>query len=169
MQCRNFGNGFQRCEGAYFICWTPTRWLAHESAHGLDISSPTGTFYVGFGFSRWSQPVTFNEVLSFFLQVQRRTGRGIDLHRLAAIRFTSRGKPFTYGTWVRQISTWTARRTDRREQVRGVVTIDIDDEPWNDYYADEAFSRVAPVARWRTMAPTLLFIQNHIKYKPFAS
>ncbi len=168
MQCRNYGNGLQRCEGRYFICWTPTRWLAVESQNGLDISSPTGTFYVGFAFSRWYRPVTFDGLLRYFLQVQRRFGRGIDLHPLTAIRFTSRGRPYPWGIWERQISTWTARRTDRGERVRGVLTIDIHNDPGT-FYGDEGFSRVAPVARWRTMARTLLYVQNHIKYKPFAS
>src|SRR5205823_10307244 len=116
---------------------------------------------------RWHQSVTFDEVLAYFLEVQHLKGKGIDLHRLAGIRFTSRGESFTYGTWVRQISKWTGRRTDRREQVRGVVTIDIDDEPWNNYYGDEGFSRVAPAKSWARMASTLLFIQNKIIYKPF--
>src|SRR5437660_9324843 len=71
MQCRNYGNGLQRCEGQYFICWTPTRWLAVESSNGLDISSPTGTFYVGFAFSRWYKPVSFDGLLRYLLRVQR--------------------------------------------------------------------------------------------------
>jgi len=49
-----------------------------------------------------------------------------------------------------------------------VLTIDIHNDPGT-FYGDEGFSRVAPVARWRTMARTLLYVQNHIKYKPFAS
>lgn len=83
------------------------------------------------------------------------------------MRFTSRGRPFRYGLWDRQISNWTGRRIDRHEWVRGVLTLDLLNDASTGTYADEAFTRVGPAAVWRRWARTLLFVQNHIVYKPF--
>ena len=58
-----------RKEGRFWTYYVPdAKWGAVENQNGIDISSPTGTYYLGHGFSPTPGPVTFDQMLDFAKQ-----------------------------------------------------------------------------------------------------
>lgn len=152
-----------RRELQHFIVWVPDNsWNTVNSTNGVDITSALGELNVSAGFSGWPYPLTIKDIVDYGLK----TG-GFDAHPLSNAKLTPQGPahPFGKGT-TRQIFNLSGYRTDRKERVRGVVTIDVFNFPATGVYGYDAYTRVAPVTQWQRVAGTLLYIQKHITYKP---
>jgi hypothetical protein len=151
----------QRHENRYWVWYAPHGWVDTHSANGIDISSPTGTFIVSFGFAPTPGPVSFRQVRQLLLDTD-----SLDLHPLRKDHFTDIGRPFSFAGGQRQVAEWAAIRRDRGEHVRGVVKIDIFNNPAAGTYFFEAGNYGAPRGSFQRIEPTLKFVLGHIVYKP---
>jgi hypothetical protein len=161
MECDNVGKGLQRCEGEFFIVYIPLHWLSIESTNGVDVSSPTGVYYAGFGFSSWYQPLSFDDILAYGIKYH-----GFDAHPLRNFQITSRSRPTGNANQMRQVSTWTAVRTDRHERAQGVIAIDLFRNDASGAYGYDNYVLAAPAADFRRVSPTLVFVLKHVFYHP---
>jgi hypothetical protein len=155
-------HGWVRKESDRWVWYVPNqRWVEARSDNGIDISSPTGVLYVGHGFSQTPGPMTHQEVIDYLL----RSG-GLDVHPLRAVRFTRRGRAVAREGIVRRVYQWRAIRTDRRERVRGVLTVDVIRDDATFTYGFAVYSRVAPASLFHRWNRRLAFIQRHIFLRP---
>ena len=136
-----------------------SRWVESHSDNGIDVSSPTGVLYVGHGFGPTPAPVTHQEVVSF----TRRQG-ALDLHPLRGVRFSRPGRRVSTRGIVRRGYRWRGYRTDRRERVRGLLTVDVMETAFS--YGFSTYSRVAPASQFRRWDRRLAFIQRNIRLRP---
>jgi hypothetical protein len=151
-----------RHESDRWVWYTPnSRWVDAQSDNGIDISSPTGALYVGHGFGPTPSPVTHSWVVNYV-----KTSKALDLHPLRRVRI-GKGRSAGGGDGIeRRVYKWSGYRTDRREGVRGVVTVDVINDPSTFSYGFAMYSRVAPrslVGRWNRR---LTFIQKQIRLIP---
>ena len=155
-------NAWVRKESSRWVWYVPSsRWVDAQSDNGIDISSPTGVLYVGHGFAPTPGPVTHESVVGYLV----RSG-GLDVHPLRRVRFIRRGRPVAREGIVRRVYQWRGYRKDRRERVRGVLTVDVMGNDASATYGYSAYSRVAPVWLFRRWDGRLRFIQRHIFLKP---
>ena len=165
LTCTAAAQAWVRHDGRWWTYYLPTsRWVAAESSAGIDISSPTGVFYVGYGFSGSPFPLTNQQVVDYTV----RTG-GLDVHPLRAVHFTSRSRYSHVSTALRRVYNWTAVRTDRREKVRGVLTVDVFRSDATATYGFAASTRVSPTAQFRRQDPLLVTVLHRIFYHPHSA
>jgi opacity protein-like surface antigen len=150
-----------RREGRWWTYYLPTsHWVAAESASGLDISSPTGVLYAGYGFSSSPFPLTHQQVVDYTV----RSG-GLDVHPVRSVRFTSRSGYTRAGPALRRIYQWQGVRTDRRERVRGVFTVDVFRDDATTTYGFAASTRVTPTAQF-SQQPLLRTVVQRMFFHP---
>lgn len=155
-------HGWVRKESQRWVWYVPNHsWVDAQSDNGIDISSPTGVLYVGHGFSQTAGPTTHAEVVDYLVR-----SRGLDVHPLRRVRFTRRGRPVAHEGIVRRVYHWQARRTDRREPVRGVLTVDVMSNDATLTYGFSTSGRVAPTRVFRRWNKRLVFIERHILLQP---
>lgn len=152
-----------RHNGTYWVWYGPPHWLADESSGGIDISSPTGAIVLGRAFAGpYLQPVTIAQVRSYLVSV-----RALDLHVLNRLRFTSASRVVVNGVYSGQSFTWTAVRADTRQTVKGVLIINVVDNPQAGDHGWDETSWVAPTykrqfAHW---SPILNSMRTKTFYK----
>lgn len=151
-----------RHESDRWVWYSPnSRWVDAQSDNGIDISSPTGALYVGHGFGPTPGPVTHSWAVNYV-----KTSRALDLHPLRAVRI-GRGRAGGGAEGIeRRVYRWSGYRTDRRERVRGVLTVDTISNPATFSYGFATYSRVAPRSLLRRWNRRLTFIQKHIRLIP---
>ena len=151
-----------RHESDRWVWYTPTaRWVDAQSDNGIDISSPTGALYVGHGFGPTPGPVTHSWAVNY-----AKTSRALDLHPLRDVKI-GRGRAAGAAEGIeRRVYRWRGYRTDRRERVRGVLTVDTIDNPESFSYGFAMYSRAAPRSLSRRWNRRLSFIQKHIRLIP---
>jgi hypothetical protein len=155
-------HGWVRKESNRWVWYVPNaRWVDAQSDNGIDISSPTGNLYVGHGFSQTPAPMTHAQAVDFAVK-----SGGLDVHPLRKVQFTRRGRPVQRQGIVRRVYKWRAFRTDRRERVRGVLTVDVMSDPATFTYGYSMYSRVAPASMFRRWDRKLAFMQRHILLQP---
>ena len=155
-------HGWVRKDSDRWVWYVPnSKWVDAQSDNGIDISSPTGVLYVGHAFSGTPGPVTHEEVATYLVQ-----SRALDVHPLRGVRFTRRGAPVEQAGIVRRVYEWRGFRTDRRERVRGVLTIDTMSNDLTLSYGFSSYNRVAPLRLFRRWNRRLTFIQRHILLQP---
>jgi hypothetical protein len=151
-----------RKESDRWVWYVPnSHWVDSQSDNGIDISSPTGILYVGHGFSATPMPVTHEWVVDY----TKRSG-SLDQHPLRSIRFGRPGRVVTQGTVARRVYRWKGYRKDRHERVRGVMTVDVINDPSTLTYGFDVYQRVAPASLYRRWNGKLAFIQRHILLHP---
>jgi hypothetical protein len=153
--------GWVRHEGKWFIWYAPDRsWQDVQSVGGIDLASGDGTQAVAFGFSGWPTPLTFQDVVAYWLRAIAAAGVITD------IRFTSVGSITQQGAIYRSVSTWSGYRSDLQQKVSGVLTIHVYRDDAQGIYGFDNFTRAGPAAGYAALDPTLLRIQNLVIYKP---
>jgi hypothetical protein len=151
----------KRHEDRYWTWYAPAGWVAAQSRAGIDISSPTGVLHVGYGFSGTAFPVSHEEVRDYLVQ-----SGGLDVHPLRNVNFLRTGSPFRFAGGQREISQWSAFRSDRRERTRGTLKVDV----FNDYssgsfgFASSVYS--APKRKWKSQKGLLNRLLGLIFYRP---
>lgn len=160
----NLGNalvGWVRHEGKWFIWYAPDRgWHDVQSFGGIDLASGDGEQAVSFGFSGWPSPLTFEDVVRYWLHAMGTSGVVVD------VAFDSTGPTTRQGAIYRRVYTWHAFRTDLRQNIRGVLTIHVYREDATGTYGFDDYTRAGPAAGYSRIDPSLLQIQNAIIYKP---
>jgi hypothetical protein len=155
-------HGWVREESQRWVWYVPnSSWVDAQSDNGIDISSPTGVLYVGHGFAPASGPVAHDDAVDYLVRSRR-----LDVHPLRRVRFTRRGRPVAHEGIERRVYQWRGFRTDRRERVRGVLTVDVIRDDASFTYGFSTYSRVAPVGMWRRWNRKLTFMQRHIFLQP---
>jgi hypothetical protein len=155
-------HGWVRQESDRWVWYVPNgKWVDAQSDNGIDISSPTGSLYVGHGFGPTPGPVTHQQVVDYLVQ-----SRALDLHPLRRVRFTRRGAPVQHEGIVRRVYEWRSFRTDRRERVRGVLTVDVLSNDVTLSYGFSTYGRVAPLKQFKRWNRRLRFIERHVLLKP---
>ena len=155
-------NAWVREESQRWVWYVPNHsWVDAQSDNGIDISSPTGVLYVGHGFGQTPGPVTHQEVIDYLVR-----SRGLDVHPLRGVRFTRRGRVVEKAGIARRVYQWRAYRTDKRQRVRGVLTIDAMSNDASFTYGFATYGRVAPTSLFRRWDRRLAFIQRHIFLQP---
>ena len=143
-------------EGRYFTCWIPNdHWQVVESSNTLDISSPTGTAAVSFGYAtNGPAPYSLTGVRKLLLSPQA---------GLKSVRLLAQGRTFaTGGGGVGQVSKFLALRTRDRTTVRGVLTAEVfNNRPYGPY-GFAGYLRLAPADQWDQWSQTLATIQKRI-------
>jgi hypothetical protein len=153
--------GWVRHEGKWFVWYAPDRhWTAVQSVGGIDLQSGDGSLAVGFGFSGWPSPVTFDDVVRVWAKTMNDTGM------ISKLRQTGAGPVTKQGTISRRVYTWAAYRTDRKENILGVLTIHVFRDDAQGTYGFDAYTRLGPAARYGAVEPTLLRVQSLLFYKP---
>jgi opacity protein-like surface antigen len=151
-----------RKESDRWVWYVPTsKWVDAQSDNGIDISSPTGVLYVGHGFAQSPVPVTHAWVVGY---VKR--SHGLDLHPLRRVKVGRGSRTAVRGEIARRVYRWTGYRTDRRERVRGVLTVDVISNDAAASYGFALYNRVAPLSMYRAWSGRLAFIQRHILLHP---
>lgn len=151
-----------RHETDRWVWYAPnSSWVDARSDNGIDISSPTGDLYVGHGFSGTPFPVTHAWVVRYAKQ-----NRALDVHPLRQVRIGSGRRAGGRGGISRRVYKWSGYRTDRRERVLGVLTVDVISDPSTFSHGFATYIRAAPRSRYRRWARRLLFIQKHIRLRP---
>jgi hypothetical protein len=155
-------NAWVREESQRWVWYVPSHsWADAQSDNGIDISSPTGVLYVGHGFGQTPGPVSHQEVVDYAVR-----SRGLDVHRLRGVRFTSRSRVVEKGGIARRIYQWRGYRTNRRQSVRGVLTVDVMNNDASFTYGFATYNRVAPTRLFQRWNRRLAFIQRHILLQP---
>lgn len=151
-----------RHESNRWVWYTPnSRWVDAQSDNGIDISSPTGALYVGHGFGPTPGPVTHSWAVNY-----AKSSGGLDLHPLRSVRI-GRGRSAGGADGIeRRVYSWRAYRKDRRERVRGVLTVETINNPTTFSYGFAMYTRVAPRSLFRRWNRRLTFIQKHIRLIP---
>jgi hypothetical protein len=151
-----------RKESDRWVWYVPNHhWVDAQSDNGIDISSPTGVLYVGHGFSATPGPVTHKWVVGY-----AKRSHALDLHPLRRVRIGKGGPTVRHGGIARRLYRWTGYRTDRRESVRGVLTVDVIANDAAMSYGFAMSNRVAPASLFRRWNDRLAFIQRHILLHP---
>ena len=151
-----------RHETDRWVWYTPnSRWVDARSDNGIDISSPTGDLYVGHGFAGTPFPVSHDFVVRY-----ARQSRALDVHPLRRVRIARGRRAGGGGGISRRVYKWSGYRTDRRERVVGVLTVDVISDPSSFSHGFAMYSRAAPRSRYRRWARRLVFIQKNIRLRP---
>jgi hypothetical protein len=149
--------GWLHKEGQYFTYWLPTKdWQAVETNRGLDITSPTGLYAVGFGWSSLAMPTTTSQVFQTIM-----SGHAQDFKQWKALQ-TSPVTNTAMGT--RQVMEFTAMHKyplQGWKPVRGVMIADALDTGMGSYGLD-ATLMYAPAAEWSKQMATLDRIRTNI-------
>lgn len=151
-----------RKESQWWVWYVPkANWVAAQSAEGIDITSPTGTLYVGYAFSATPRPWTHREVIDLIV-----SNNAMDPHRERNVRIGNGSRVRRHGAVYRWTYKWTAYRADRNERIRGFLTVDIirDDSTYT--YGFGAYNRSAPVGLWDRWNERLTRVQKNIRFKP---
>jgi hypothetical protein len=155
-------HGWVRKESDRWVWYVPShRWVDAQSDHGIDITSPTGALFVGHGFGPTVGPVTHG----WAARRARRSG-GLDPHPLRRVRFSRPSRPVVHDGIVRRVYRWRGYRTDRRERVRGVLTVDVINNPATFTFGYALYGRTAPTRLFGRWDRRLRFMQRHISLKP---
>ncbi|MEK6250449.1 MAG: hypothetical protein AABM43_00675 [Actinomycetota bacterium] len=149
-----------RHENQYWTWYAPAGWVDAHSANGIDVTSPTGTFHVGYGFSGWYQPVTHQDVINLLLQYG-----GLDSFPISNVVFTSLSQPFAFAGGQREILTWTAQRQGG-PKIRGVVKIDVFNDDASATYGFATTSYDGPRRKWNDEKGLLARLSKLIFYHP---
>ena len=149
--------GWLHKDGQYFTYWLPTKdWQAVETNRGLDITSPTGLYAVGFGWSSLAMPTTTSQVFQAIM-----SGHAQDFTKWKALQTS----PVTNtATGTRQVIEFTAMHKyplQGWKPVRGVAIADALDTGMGSYGMD-ATLMYAPAAEWSKQMSTLDRIRTNI-------
>jgi hypothetical protein len=151
-----------RKQGKFWTYYVPdAKWGAVENANGIDISSPTGTYYLGHGFSPMAGPVSFEQMLDFFKQYG-----SLDAHPVRDLELGAASAPVPDGPAKQRHVEYTAVRTDTGEPMRGIVFIDIFNDPAQGVYAYASWVRTTPAADHDKWDPVLAEMQKLLFYHP---
>jgi hypothetical protein len=149
--------GWIHKDGQYFTYWLPTKdWQAVETNRGLDITSPTGLYAVGFGWSSLAMPTTTSQIFQTVM-----SGHAQDFTKWKALQ-TSPVTNTAMGT--RQVIEFTAMHKyplQGWKPVRGVMIADALDTGMGSYGLD-ATLMYAPAAEWSKQMSTLDRIRTNI-------
>jgi len=149
----------KRHESRWWVWYAPPRWVAAESANGIDITSPTGVLHIGYGFSGTAFPISQAEVREYLTE-----SGGLDSHPLSRVAFLRTGRPFAFAGGMRQISVFRAYRTNRRQWIRGILKIDVFESGGAPGFAASVIG--APVRQFRGSRSTLERVLKLIFFKP---
>jgi hypothetical protein len=155
-------HGWVRKESQRWVWYVPNAsWVDSQSDNGIDISSPTGVLYVGHGFGQTPGPVAHDDAVGYLVR-----NRGLDVHPLRGVRVTRRGRAVAHEGIERRVYQWRGYRTDRRERVRGVLTVDVMRDDATLTYGFSTYGRVAPARLFRRWNRRLAFMQRNIRLQP---
>lgn len=151
-----------RKESQWWVWYVPNNdWAAAQSSTTIDITSPTGVLYVGVGWASTSFPRTHEDVVDTLV-----TNNGLDPHPLTRIKMGRGSKPVTNDTVTRRKYKWSAYRTDRRERIKGRLTVDIIRDDLTLSYGFATSNRAAPARTFGKHDKTLRRIERNTLYQP---
>src|SRR5205823_4055716 len=130
-------------------------WHDVQSYAGIDLASADGSQYVSFGFSGWPSPLGFDDVVRCWVRVMK---GGV----VSNIVFTGVGPTTQQGAIYRRVYTWTAYRSDLRQNIRGVLTIHVFRDDAKGVYGFDNYTRLGPAAGYAGIDARLMKIQNLI-------
>lgn len=151
-----------RKESDRWVWYVPNaRWVDSQGQNGIDLTSPTGHLFVGHGFGPTPYAITHDEAVDIAVQ-----NSGLDPHPLRSVRLSAAGGPTTHEGVVRRVYKWRGYRTDRKERVRGVLTVDVMNDDATFTYGYSLYARTAPLSLFKRWDRKLLFMQRNIRLQP---
>jgi opacity protein-like surface antigen len=155
------GAQLKRHESRWWVWYGPPGWVSAESANGIDITSPTGVFHAGYGWSSSAFPLNNGEVRDYLA-----SSGGLDVHPLARLSFLRTGRAFSFAGGTRQVSVFRAYRTNRRQWIKGILKVDVFNDESTGSYGFAASVTGAPLREFRASRSALDRIVKLIFFKP---